>query len=167
MFQLFSKNAQTRKGTIEMLHAQKAEGCKGTERHLHVPRLLFNRARTLCRPGLALFILLLLAVSVFPQGGTSHSIKVAWTYTQGSDIATGFNVYRGVVSGGPYTKQNSTSIPITTLSYSDTTGTGGTKYFYVITATDALGDESAYSSEASAIFLANPSVPQGVTATAQ
>lgn len=115
--------------------------------------------------GTGIFVFLLAAVAAFPQ--TQHSIKVAWTYSQGSDQATGFNVYRGTVTGGPYTKQNSSLIPVATLNYMDTTGTGGTTYFYVVTAVDASGSESAFSNQANASFLANPSAPLGVTAVAQ
>lgn len=111
------------------------------------------------------FLFLLFAVAAWPQ--TQHSVRIAWTYTQGSDLATGFNVYRATTTGGPYTKQTAMPIPLATLNYSDTTGVGGIKYFYVVTAVDASGSESAFSSEASASFLGNPVAPAGVTATAQ
>jgi fibronectin type 3 domain-containing protein len=150
-----------------MLHTPEAQGYKDNPKHQNVSRMLCARARTLCRPGLAIFVLLLFAVAARPQSGTSHSIKVAWTYTQGTDVATGFNIYRGTVSGGPYTRQDSTPIPIATDSYTDTTGTGGTKYFYVVTAVDATGYESIYSTEVSATMLTNPLAPQAVTAVAQ
>jgi hypothetical protein len=112
---------------------------------------------------------ILIGVLVLPvwSQGTQHSITVAWTYAQGSDLATGFNVYRGIATGGPYTKLNASPLAITILSYADSTGTGGIKYFYVVTAVDAVGSESAPSPEASAIFLSNPAVPSAVTATAK
>lgn len=98
---------------------------------------------------------------------TPHSITVNWTYTQGADLATGFNVYRGTAAGGPYTKLNAAPVPVATLTYIDTSGAGGTTYFYVVTAADAAGFESAFSNEASGIMLQNPAVPQGVTVKAQ
>lgn len=105
--------------------------------------------------------------AVFAQG-SAHSIKISWTaYTQGSDVATGLFVYRGTATGGPYTKQNTTALPIATTIYTDATGAGGTKYFYVLTAVDAGGFESLFSNEASATMLSNPIPPSGVTATAQ
>jgi fibronectin type 3 domain-containing protein len=112
-------------------------------------------------------LIVLLALLVLPVWGqTTHSITIAWTYAQGQDPATGFFVYRATTSGGPYTKiTNPTPLPITQLTYVDTTGVGGTKYFYVVTAVDASAFESAMSPEASATFLANPAVPAGVTAT--
>ena len=129
-------------------------------------RLLCNRTRTLRRLGTAaIFCLLLGIVVAFPQ--TPHSITIAWSYTQGTDPATGFFVYRGTTTGGPYTQLNATALPATAVSYVDTTGTAGTKYFYVVQAVDALGDLSGNSAEASASFLGNPSVPAGVTATAK
>ena len=119
--------------------------------------------------GISLFMLLL-AFWVTPWavlGQAAHSILVGWTYTQGTDAAVGFNVYRGTVSGGPYTKQNATPLTVTTLSYTDLSGTAGTKYFYVIRALDAIGLESPNSPEASATMLGNPLAPLGVTAVAQ
>jgi len=115
------------------------------------------------RFGISIFAFLLLAVVAWPQ--TQHSITIGWSYTQGADLATGFNVYRGTTTGGPYTKQNTTPIAVTTLTYVDTAGAGATKYFYVVTAIDSSGFESAFSSEVSATFLSNPLAPAGVTAT--
>src|SRR5471032_1612861 len=78
---------------------------------------------------------------------TVHSITLNWTITQGSDPAVSVNVWRGTVSGGPFTKLNATPIPITTFSYSDTTGVGGTTYFYVATTVDSAGITSANSNQ--------------------
>ena len=101
---------------------------------------------------------------------TQHSITLTW----GASSTTGaqYNVYRGTATGGPYTKQNAS--PVGALTYTDSSGTAGTKYFYVVTAFCASGGacptgivgESAFSAEASAIFLGAPSAPVGVTATA-
>jgi fibronectin type 3 domain-containing protein len=62
----------------------------------------------------------------------------------------GYNVYRGSVSGGPYTLLNST--PNGNLSYTDTTVVGGQTYFYVVTAVDASGNESVVSNEATVVI---------------
>ena len=116
--------------------------------------------------GKLVFTALLLAISVGAQ--VQHSIKITWnTYVQGSDLATGFNVYRATVTGGPYTKLNAAPLPVSSTSYTDTSGVGGTKYFYVVTSVDAAGFDSAFSAEANATFLVNPAVPQGVIATSQ
>src|ERR1700739_4970728 len=78
---------------------------------------------------------------------TSHSANLSW-----SDSASGlggYNIYRGTQTGGPYTKVNSALIP--TSAYTDTSVQSGTTYYYVTTATDSTGVESAYSNEAVAL----------------
>jgi fibronectin type 3 domain-containing protein len=60
----------------------------------------------------------------------------------------GYKVYRGTVSGGPYTAVT-TNLNVPT-SFTDTNVTSGTTYYYVVTAVDAIGDESVYSEEVSA-----------------
>lgn len=130
-----------------------------------LPGLLRFCARTLCRLGFGLSVLLLLAFDVLGQGGTPHSITVSWSYAQGARPAAGFNVYRGTISGGPYTKRNATPLALSSLSYKDTSGVGGTRYFYVVTAVDAASVESSYSPEISGIFMANPVPPTGLTVT--
>jgi hypothetical protein len=116
---------------------------------------------------LRLTCLLLGAFLVLPVWSqTQHSITVAISgYTQGVDLATGFNFYRSTVSGGPYVKLNSTPVLLATAQFVDTTGVGNTKYFYVATAVDASGFESAFSGEANATFLSNPATPPAVTLT--
>jgi hypothetical protein len=132
-----------------------------------VPSTTSRRWSTVLTSWSALLVLIALLVLPVWGQGTPHSITVGWTFAQGTDIATGFNVYRATVSGGPYTKQTATPLPLLTTTYVDTTGVGGTKYFYVVTSIDAQGNESVNSNEASATFLANPAVPQGVTAVAK
>src|ERR1035437_5954029 len=100
--------------------------------------------------GTILLLLLTLPISVVIAAQSAHSITIAWTYTQGTDLATGFNVYRATVTGGPYTKISTTVLAVTTLQFTDTVGVGGTKYFYVVDAQDSAGNHSPYSGEASA-----------------
>jgi len=77
----------------------------------------------------------------------SYSVNLSWTASSSS--YSGFNVYRGAQSGGPYSKVNSGLIAAP--SYTDTScGTAGT-YYYVATEVDTTGAESTYSSPASAI----------------
>jgi fibronectin type 3 domain-containing protein len=61
---------------------------------------------------------------------------------------SGYNVYRSTTSGSGYTQVNSGLI--TSTSFVDTAVTGGSTYYYVVTAVDSTGVESAYSTEASA-----------------
>jgi hypothetical protein len=75
-----------------------------------------------------------------------HSVALSWNAST-STIA-GYNVYRGTVSGGPYTKINSSLVAV--LDYTDSTVQSGTTYFYVTTAVDSSGNESVFSNEVSA-----------------
>ena len=80
--------------------------------------------------------------------GVSTSYKVTLTWTPSSSSYSGFNVYRSNVSGGPYSKID-TSL-VTTPTYTDTNVTNGQTYYYVATEVDTSGVESNYSSETSA-----------------
>jgi len=101
---------------------------------------------------------------------TAHSILLSWNASTTTGVL--YIVSRGTVSGGPYTVLNST--PQSALTYSDTTGVGGTTYYYVVQATCTGGScptgvsgTSAYSTQASATFLAGPAAPVGLQAVAQ
>ena len=89
----------------------------------------------------------LLGVAVAP---VSHSATLGWTASASS--VSGYNVYRGSVSGGPYTLLNSSLV--TPLTYTDSTVQGGQTYYYVVTAVDSSGNESSYSSQISGIVPA-------------
>jgi hypothetical protein len=82
---------------------------------------------------------------------TKHSVSLSWTDNE-SGIA-GYNIYRGSVSVGPYTKLNSDLE--STAAYSDTSVISGQTYYYVATAVAASGVESGYSNEAEAV-IPNP-----------
>jgi hypothetical protein len=77
-----------------------------------------------------------------------HSVSLSWTDTN-SGIA-GYNIYRGNVSGGPYAQINSALD--TTPAYSDTSVVAGQTYYYVATAVDGSGVESAHSNEAEGVI---------------
>ena len=88
-------------------------------------------------------------------------VSLSWTASSG---ATSYNVKRGTASGGPYTQLGTA----TTASYVDSGATGGTKYYYVVTAVNSYG-ESGNSNEASAtptLAPAAPPAPTNLTATA-
>jgi hypothetical protein len=78
----------------------------------------------------------------------SHSVALNWTPS--STSYAGFNVYRGSVSGGPYTKIDSSLL--STAAYTDANVTSGRTYYYVATEVDGTGVESAYSNETSAVI---------------
>jgi hypothetical protein len=81
---------------------------------------------------------------------TQHTVDLSWSASSG---AVGYNVYRGTVSGGPYTMINS-SLDSTT-AYTDSTVVSGQTYYYVATAVDASSNESGYSNQATAV-IPNP-----------
>jgi hypothetical protein len=72
-----------------------------------------------------------------------HSVALSWTAS--TSTVSGYNVYRGTASGGPYTKINSSLVG--TLSYTDSTVQSSTTYYYGTTAVDSSGNESTYSNE--------------------
>jgi hypothetical protein len=78
---------------------------------------------------------------------TAHSVTLNWTASTSTGVV-GYNVYRATQSGGPYTKVNSASV--TGTSFVDTNVVAGTTYYYVATAVNSSGMESANSSQASA-----------------
>jgi hypothetical protein len=78
---------------------------------------------------------------------TQHSVSLSWT-DSGSGLV-GYNVYRGSVSGGPYTKINSALDSTTT--YTDTSVLAGRTYYYVTTSVNGSGMQSGYSNQAQAV----------------
>src|SRR5215469_13459900 len=78
--------------------------------------------------------------------GVSHSVSLTWSGS-GSGVA-GYNVYRSTVSGGPYSKINSSLDSQT--SYTDGSVSSGTTYYYAVTAVGTNGMESADSNQVTA-----------------
>jgi centrosomal CEP192-like protein/HYDIN/CFA65/VesB family protein len=78
-----------------------------------------------------------------------HAVDLSWNASTSSTIS-GYNVYRGTVSGGPYAKINSALD--SALSYSDSTVQSGQTYYYVTTAVDSSGMESSYSSQVQVVI---------------
>jgi hypothetical protein len=76
----------------------------------------------------------------------AHSVALSWMAS--TSTVAGYNVYRSTVSGTQYAKVN--SLLVGGLAYTDGTVLGGSLYYYVTTAVDASGNESAHSNEVSA-----------------
>jgi hypothetical protein len=76
----------------------------------------------------------------------SHQVMVQWSASTSN--VTGYNTYRGTVSGGPYSKLTAT--PVAATTYDDQSVQAGGQYYYVVTSVAADSTESAYSNEASA-----------------
>jgi hypothetical protein len=75
-----------------------------------------------------------------------HTVSLSWNASTSS--VSGYNVYRANVSGGPYTKIDASPDPAT--NYADSTVQSGQTYYYVTTAVDSVGVESAYSNQVTA-----------------
>jgi hypothetical protein len=96
--------------------------------------------------GNALVVESLYGIGTVLQG---HSVDLSWNASTSQNVI-GYNVYRGIQSGGPYTQIN----PVLDAStvYTDTSVANGTTYYYVTTAVDSDNQESVYSNEAEAII---------------
>ncbi len=77
----------------------------------------------------------------------SHSVALTWNPS--ASVVAGYNVYRSEVSGGPYTKLDSSVVAAN--SYTDASVQAGLTYYYVVTSVTATGVESADSAQASAL----------------
>jgi fibronectin type 3 domain-containing protein len=88
------------------------------------------------------------SVSNPPPSEGSHYVVLQWQASPTSGV-TGYNVYRGTTSGGPYTRLNSSAV--TGLNYTDENVQAGQTYYYVLTSIGSDGvTESVYSDEAHA-----------------
>ena len=80
---------------------------------------------------------------------TQHSVALSWNASTSSGVV-GYNIYRGSVSGGPYSRINSALEAAT--AYTDNAVTAGLTYYYVTTAVDGSGNESGYSNQTQAVI---------------
>jgi len=79
-------------------------------------------------------------------GPTIGTIALAWNASAG---ATSYKVKRSLTSGGPYTTV-ATGLTSTSYVNSGLKGSGTTRYYYVVTAVNSVG-ESGNSNEASSV----------------
>ncbi|MBK9926920.1 MAG: alpha-amylase [Anaerolineales bacterium] len=75
----------------------------------------------------------------------SETVSLAWDAVAG---ASKYTLYRSPVSGGGWVAIAS---DLTGTSYTDTSVVNGKNYYYVVTASDSIGNESGYSNEVSAL----------------
>jgi hypothetical protein len=80
-----------------------------------------------------------------------HSVSLKWSPS--TSAVSGYNVYRGTVSGGPYGRLNGSLDSGT--SYADQTVASGKTYYYVVTSVGTDNVESAFSSQVS-VTIPNP-----------
>jgi fibronectin type 3 domain-containing protein len=76
-------------------------------------------------------------------------VVLSWTASASSGV-TGYNVYRGTITSGPYTRLSSSLVSAT--QYADATVLSSQTYYYVVTAVDSSNAESTYSNPATAVI---------------
>jgi len=77
-----------------------------------------------------------------------HSVSLKWSPSTSTGISY-YKVYRGTVSGGPYSLL---ATNLSATSYTDPSVQSGSTYYYVTTAVDSSGVESGYSDVAPAVI---------------
>lgn len=88
--------------------------------------------------------------SLTGTGVSAQDYTVTLSWTASTSQVVGYNVYRGNTSGGPYSKINSALDSVTT--YTDGSVADGQTYYYVTTAVNSGGEESAYSNQTQAVI---------------
>lgn len=89
--------------------------------------------------------------------GAASTITLVWKKSVSADLA-GYNIYRSLAQGGPFSKLNSVPTDRTAL-YVDEGLASLTRFYYQISAVDSSGNESAPSTVASA--STNPPLAAG------
>ena len=77
-----------------------------------------------------------------------HRVSLSWTSSTSG--AVGYNVYRGIASGGPYARIN--PVLEASTSYTDSSVQAGQTYYYVTTSVAGNGAESKYSNQVRAVI---------------
>ena len=77
---------------------------------------------------------------------SSGEVSLEWDPVAG---AAGYDVYRSPLTGGGFVRVD--DAPLASTTFTDTSLQNGRTYFYVATASDAAGNESAWSNEVSAL----------------
>ena len=94
------------------------------------------------------------------------SVNLAWDYTQGTDPAVGFYIYRQQSCTGAFTKVNATPTPLSPMTFTDSTVLNNVTYCWEVTAADAAGMESTPSNVLQfSIPAAKPAAPSNLRGT--
>jgi len=89
-------------------------------------------------------------LSLTGVGAPAPTYSVSLSWDSSTSPVVGYNVYRGTISGGPYTKINS-AVDASTV-YTDKSVQDGQTYYYVTTAVAGDGNESSYSNQTQAVI---------------
>ncbi|MCC5808132.1 MAG: fibronectin type III domain-containing protein [Opitutales bacterium] len=92
----------------------------------------------------------------------NNAISLSWTAATGG-TPTGYNVKRATDPAGPFSLIGSTTAPAVT--YTDSV-LGGTIYYYVVSAVNAIGESADSSVVSASAILAAPPAPRGLSAQA-
>ncbi|MFZ3216971.1 MAG: choice-of-anchor D domain-containing protein [Candidatus Acidiferrales bacterium] len=90
-------------------------------------------------------------VTLSGTGVATTAYNVALTWTASTSTVSGYNVYRGTSSTGPYSTKLNPSL-VSSLGFTDSTVSDGLTYYYVVTAVDSNNVESVDSTPASAMI---------------
>ena len=107
------------------------------------------------------------AVSGLTATGTSSGVQLDWSAATDNVAVASYNIFRSDTADfSPSSSNQLASIPAGT-SYTDSTAPVGVPVYYAVEAVDAVGNTSAASTVSITVAdLVAPSVPGGVTATA-
>jgi hypothetical protein len=83
-----------------------------------------------------------------PPAAIAHSVQLSWAPSTAPGVL-GYNVYRGIQSGGPYVRLNPAMLA--DPDYRDTTVASGQTYFYAVTTASSIM-ESGRSAEVIAVI---------------
>ncbi|MGA7624443.1 MAG: choice-of-anchor D domain-containing protein [Candidatus Acidiferrales bacterium] len=79
----------------------------------------------------------------------THSVTLSWSPSVSP--VSGYDVYRGTTSGGPYSTKLNSSL-VTTTQFTDSTVVSGQTYYYVVTAVNSSNVESTDSNQTEAVI---------------
>lgn len=105
---------------------------------------------------------MLLMLTGLGQAQSKKVVTLTWNASQSQGV-TGYKVYRGTATGGPYSLITPTVVA--GLTCDDPNTVRGNTYFYVATSVDGTGDESGLSNESKAVVPPPLQPAQGLSNT--
>jgi fibronectin type 3 domain-containing protein len=117
-----------------------------------------NSAEVLAKPVAACNLVAPTGVTATPL---SQQVRLNWTAVAN---ATSYGIGRSTTAGTGYTSVGTVTAP--TVTFLDTAATNGTKYYYVVTASNTLCTSPGSTEVSATPVCTPPAVPTGVAATA-